>query len=119
MRPVLIVGAGVAACLVGAVFVGVAAANTGAPVFYDARYPAPASTDPGRYEAGSAAPDDRAGDAVEDAAPDISPAPDATVPSPAPPASDPPAGTPAPEPPARTRTPAPPPTPPPSPNPSC
>ncbi len=48
----LLLSAGVAAALVAAVFVGAAAANTGAPVFYDARYPAPATSGSERYEVG-------------------------------------------------------------------
>lgn len=52
MRRALLLSSGVGAALVLAVFVGAAAANTGAPVFYDARYPAPASTAPEGYEVG-------------------------------------------------------------------
>lgn len=45
-------GTGLVAALGVAVFVGAAAATTGAPVFYDARYPAPASAGPGGYDVG-------------------------------------------------------------------
>src|SRR5262245_48566907 len=50
MRKAWLASLGVAAAVGGALFVGAAAATTGAPVFYDARYPAPASTDTGGYD---------------------------------------------------------------------
>ena len=52
MRKAILLSLGLGVTLVAAVFVGAAAASTGAPVFYDARYPAPASNIPGEYEAG-------------------------------------------------------------------
>ncbi|HWM17929.1 MAG TPA: hypothetical protein VNP97_15240 [Microbacterium sp.] len=52
MRKAVLLSLGLGATLAAAVFVGAAAATTGAPVFYDARYPAPASSTPGDYEAG-------------------------------------------------------------------
>ena len=54
MRKALFVSLGVAAAFAGAVFVGAAAATTGAPVFYDARYPQAAPTAPEEYEVGEA-----------------------------------------------------------------
>lgn len=54
MRTALFVSLGVVAAFAGAVFIGAAAATTGAPVFYDARYPQAAPTAPERYEAGEA-----------------------------------------------------------------
>jgi hypothetical protein len=113
MRKAWLASLGVAAAVGAALFVGAAAATTGAPVFYDARYPAPASTDAGEYdvsagadpgsptngaldeaEAGGApvpstgpTPPDRA-PATAPAAPAPSPTP-APVPSPTPGADDP------------------------------
>jgi hypothetical protein len=52
MRTALMLSLGVGATIVAAVFVGAAAANTGAPVFYDAHYPAPASSGPDGYDVG-------------------------------------------------------------------
>ena len=52
MRKAVLLSLGLGVTLAAAVFVGAAAASTGAPVFYDARYPAPASNMPGEYEAG-------------------------------------------------------------------
>ena len=107
----LLLSAGVAAALVAAVFVGAAAANTGAPVFYDARYPAPASTGPEGYEVaeGTGAPTPSGGAVDEPDAggsptttPDATPHP-STPPSPTPP-GDAPKATPQPTP---TPTPAP------------
>ncbi|KRE29386.1 hypothetical protein [Agromyces sp. Soil535] len=94
MRRTLLLSAGVAAALVAAVFVGAAAATTGAPVFYDARYPAPASGDPGTYEAGpgaTSAPQPTGSASGADGA--TQPGRGAT-PQPTPPASEPPAGEP-------------------------
>jgi hypothetical protein len=54
MRKALFVSLGVAAAFAGAVFVGAAAATTGAPVFYDARYPQSVPAAPEGYEAGEA-----------------------------------------------------------------
>ena len=54
MRKTLLLSIGVGATLVAAVFIGAAAATTGAPVFYDARHPAPASTGPERYDVSEA-----------------------------------------------------------------
>src|SRR5688572_28723619 len=54
MRKALFLSLGVAAAFAGAVFVGAAAATTGAPVFYDARYPQAAPTAAEGYEAGEA-----------------------------------------------------------------
>ncbi|MDQ2662316.1 MAG: hypothetical protein M3Y52_10640 [Actinomycetota bacterium] len=53
MRKAVLLSLGLGVTLVAAVFVGAAAASTGAPVFYDARYPVPASSIPGEYEAGN------------------------------------------------------------------
>jgi len=88
MRKALLLSVGVGATLVLAVLVGAAAANTGAPVFYDARYPAPASTTPEQYEVGEGEPDESVssgaigeGDAdgtVPPAPPGSAPAPPAT-----------------------------------------
>ena len=107
----LLLSAGVAAALVAAVFVGAAAANTGAPVFYDARYPAPATTGSEGYEVaeGTDAPP-QSGGAVDEpdaggspvTTPDATPHP-STPPSPTPP-GDAPKATPQPTP---TPTPAP------------
>ena len=47
MRGAWLAGVGVAATVAAAVFIGAAAATTGAPVFYDARYPPPAWSEPG------------------------------------------------------------------------
>jgi hypothetical protein len=52
VRKAVLLSLGLGVTLAAAVFVGAAAASTGAPVFYDARYPAPASNMPGDYEAG-------------------------------------------------------------------
>ena len=95
MRKTLLLSSCVGAALVLAVFVGAAAANTGAPVFYDARYPAPASTTPEGYDVGrgdlgdpgSAEP--IGGDVTDGTTP-----PGAT-PAPTAPATTPPAGAPA------------------------
>ena len=107
----LLLSAGVAAALVAAVFVGAAAANTGAPVFYDARYPAPATSGSEGYEVaeGADAPPQPGGAVDEPDAggspattPDATPHP-STPPSPPPP-GDAPKATPQPTP---TPTPAP------------
>lgn len=50
MRKAWLASLGVAVLVGAAVFVGAAAATTGAPVFYDARYPAPASTGTDDYD---------------------------------------------------------------------
>lgn len=108
-------GSGLVAVVAVAVFVGAAAATTGAPVFYDARYPAPASTGPGEYDvnAGTDAPQAPADGAAEEAGTrggtdPATPRPTQPAPS-APPSAAP--GTPAPTPgptPAPTDEPAPP-----------
>ncbi|WP_136707615.1 hypothetical protein [Agromyces sp. H66] len=105
MRKVLLLGLGVTATLVAAIFVGAAAATTGAPVFYDARYRTPVTTDHEAYDVGAGesggqapgAPVDDAEQAVADGAP-LPDAPEASVaptpttgpsspPSPSPPSS--------------------------------
>jgi len=71
MRKVLWLVAGVTAVSAAAFFMGAAAAMTGAPVFYDARYPHEAAPVAGGYEAAAAEPaptrpgaaDEGAGDA--------------------------------------------------------
>lgn len=97
MRKALLLGLGVTAALVAAVFVGAAAATTGAPVFYDARFPAPVTTDPEAFvsvddagDRGTGAPADDA-EAVADGTPrpDAPGASAAPTPSPAPPSSAP------------------------------
>lgn len=93
-------GTGLAAAVGVAVFVGAAAATTGAPVFYDARYPAPASTGPGGYDVDEGPTAERApadGSAEEAGTRDDSRpgTPDSGRPGPTTPPSDAP-GTPAP-----------------------
>lgn len=130
MRKELLLSLGVGATLVLAVFVGAAAATTGAPVFYDARYPAqvPASTGPGGYdvsegvagEPGSSGPVD---EADTDGAP--VPMPPGSTPDPAPPTTPSPPPSTEPTPPAtipptdapETEAPTPTPTPTPTPDP--
>ncbi|GAA4379965.1 hypothetical protein [Agromyces bauzanensis] len=99
MQKVLLLGLGVTAALVAAVFVGAAAATTGAPVFYDARYPAPVTTGPDVYDVeahdadvpAAGAPVDDAGQAVADGTvPDAPGASAGPTPPTAPPASSPP-----------------------------
>lgn len=118
MRGAWLAGVGVAATVAAAVFIGAAAATTGAPVFYDARYPQPASSDPGGYVSEPGAPDaDESGGADDgggDAAPPAggptpstphtgapTPPPPTTAPATPPPTGDtgdtPPAPTPAPD----------------------
>lgn len=103
MRKALPLGLGVAAAALAAVFVGAAAAMTGAPVFYDARYPAAPSTASDGYDAGSGTatdqpvpvPTDDADQALADGAPPAAPAPGAPPGSSAPaPPSAPPTGPP-------------------------
>jgi len=101
MRRTMLLSAGVVAALVAAVFVGAAAATTGAPVFYDARYPAAASGDPEDYEAGPAAtsapqPTGSAGDAAG-AQPGRGATPTPTARASEPPTGSTPTPTPAPE----------------------
>jgi hypothetical protein len=103
MRRMLLLSLGVAAALVGATFVGAAIATTGAPVFYDARYPQPAPAAPDGYDVseGVATVEPPSGQ-IDDAA-SAKPAPDSpdATGSPAPPATTsptPPASTPAPTP---------------------
>jgi hypothetical protein len=99
VRKTLLLSSGVGAALVLAVFVGAAAANTGAPVFYDARYPAPASATPEGYEVGQADTGEQSsaepfGEDVTEGTtpPDATPAPTAPA---TPPATAPPTGAPA------------------------
>ena len=103
MRKALFVSLGVAAAFAGAVFVGAAAATTGAPVFYDARYPQAASTAPEGYEAGEAGGiRSQPGGTVDQADADGAPLPTPATPPPStPPGTAPPTGekaTPAPTP---------------------
>jgi hypothetical protein len=98
MRKTLLLSIGVGATLVAAVFIGAAAATTGAPVFYDARYPAPASTGPERYDVSKGAagqPGSTGGtdEAVAEGAPPTAPGstPEPTSPA-APPTSAPDTG---------------------------
>ena len=91
MRKTLLLSIGVGATLVAAVFIGAAAATTGAPVFYDARYPAPASTGPERYDVSTGAagqPGSTGGtdEAVAEGAPPTAPG---STPEPTPPAAPP------------------------------
>ncbi|MDQ0577035.1 hypothetical protein [Agromyces albus] len=116
MRKVMLASVTAMALLIGAVFVGVAAATTGAPIREDARYvqPAPVATDrfgvvegpDGEVAPDAAAPVDEAD--TDDAAP---PSPE---PTPAPAPAPEPTPTPTPEP---TPTPTPTPTPAPTPTP--
>jgi hypothetical protein len=99
----LLLSLGVAAALVGATFVGAAIATTGAPVFYDARYPQPAPAPPDGYDVSEGVatvepPSGQIDDA--DSATPTPDSPDATG-SPAPPATT------SPTPPASTPTPTP------------
>ena len=102
MLKTLLLSLGVGATLVAAVFIGAAAATTGAPVFYDAHYLAPASTGPDRYDvsqgrAGQPGSTDGTDEAVAEGAPPAAPGstPEPTHPA-TPPASAP--GTPMPTP---------------------
>lgn len=102
MLKTLLLSLGVGATLVAAVFIGAAAATTGAPVFYDAHYPAPASTGPEGYDvsqgdAGQPGPTDGTDEAVAEGAPPTAPG---STPEPAPPATPPASvpGTPTPTP---------------------
>ena len=102
MRKALFVSIGVAAAFVGAVFVGAAAATTGAPVFYDARAPQAAPTPPEDYEVGEAGgirsqPDGTVDEADADGAlPTPATPPPSTPPADAPPTGE--RGTPVPTP---------------------
>lgn len=111
----LLLSAGVAAALVAAVFVGAAAANTGAPVFYDARYPAPATSGSEQYEVaeGTDAPPQSSG-AVDE--PDAGAPPPVTTPDATPHPSTPPSPTPPGDAPRATPQPTPTPTPAPGPD---
>jgi hypothetical protein len=98
MRKAWLASVGVAVAVGAALFVGAAAATTGAPVFYDARYPAPASTyaggyhvsaggDPGSPSAGALALAEAGGAPVPSTAPttpDRAPATTPATPSPTP-----------------------------------
>jgi hypothetical protein len=93
VRKTLLLSSCVGAALVLAVFVGAAAANTGAPVFYDARYPAPASTTPEGYDVGRGdLGDPGSAEPNGTTPPGATPAPTAPA---TPPATTPPAGAPA------------------------
>ena len=101
MRKALVLSLGVGATLIVAVFVGAAAATTGAPVFYDARYPAPASTGSEGYtvtEGGTAEPGSENVADEPDAEGAPLPTPDSTppeaTPHATPPAAAPPTGAP-------------------------
>jgi hypothetical protein len=108
MRKILLLSGGVVVAFVAAVFVGAAAANTGAPVFYDARYPAPAPLAPSEYDVEEGGVDP-VGPGVEEAGTIESPTPpENSKEQPAPPVA--PTPTPAPTPgptPAPTPTPGP------------
>lgn len=111
MRKAWLASLGVAVTVGAALFIGAAAATTGAPVFYDARHPQPPSSDPGGYVAepapvdeGSAGGDDAG---ARGAAPD-----DEQSPTPPPTALTPPsAGAPATPPPTSAPHPTPTPSP--------
>ena len=124
MRTALLLSTGVGATLVLAVFIGAAAATTGAPVFYDARYPAPTSTAPGRYdvsegETGDPGSPGAADEADAGGAPLPTPPGSAPAPTPPPPVERTPPATipPTSEPETPTPTPIPTPTPSPAPDP--
>lgn len=110
MRKAWLASLGVAVTVGAALFVGAAAATTGAPVFYDARHPQPASSDPGGYVAEPAPVDEGStgGEAgARGAAPD-----DGQSPTPPPTAHTPPsAGAPATPPPTNAPHPTPTPSP--------
>jgi hypothetical protein len=109
MRKVLLLSAGVVAAFAAAVFVGAAAATTGAPVFYDARYPAPAPATSSEYDIEQGVPGDEPGPVDEAEADDSPTPPDGAGELPAPPGA--PTPTPTPEPtPGATPTPTPEPT---------
>lgn len=104
MRKAWLASLGVAAAVGAALFVGAAAATTGAPVFYDARYPAPASTEAGGYDVSEGVdPDSATNGAIDEAEADGAPVPPTgpTSPDRAPgttPATPPPTPTPGPTP---------------------
>lgn len=98
MQKVFLLGLGVTATLVAAVFIGAAAATTGAPILYDARHPVAVTTDPEAYDVDAGeqepgAPADDAEQAVADrTAPSDRPGASAAPTTPAaPPSSAPPA----------------------------
>ena len=113
---ILLLGGGVAVALVAAIFVGAAAATTGAPVFYDARYPDPATSGTERYEVaeGGDAPSSGSDGASDEADAGEAPVTHSDGATPQPPSSPPTPpvgggpGTPGPTP---SPTPGPPPTP--------
>jgi len=112
MRKAVLLSLGLGVTLVAAVFVGAAAATTGAPVFYDARYPVPASPIPGDYEAGEGVVVEPGSDsAVDEADADGSPIPTPPGSEPAPDDAPPPPKPPAQAPGMLTPTPTPTPTP--------
>ncbi|WP_157006671.1 hypothetical protein [Agromyces laixinhei] len=100
-KKIVLFSATVAALFVGSVFIGVAAATTGAPVLYDARSPQPVAPSPGGYDVdageanGAEAQPDVDGAETGDS-PLPSPKPPKATPAPQPPAQQPPAPTPAP-----------------------
>lgn len=110
MRTAWLASLGVAVTVGAALFIGAAAATTGAPVFYDARHPQPPSSDPGGYVAEPAPVDE--GSAGGDDAGARGAAPDAEQ-SPTPPTArtPPSAGAPATPPPTSAPHPAPTPSP--------
>ncbi|MFE6965133.1 hypothetical protein ACFVAJ_08475 [Agromyces sp. NPDC057679] len=87
MRKILLLVAAATVLFLGSLSLGVAAALTGAPVFYDARSPHPASTADDRLEVEAGAPTTPPGtsdgaDDGEDAVPQPSPSPSPHAPSP-------------------------------------
>ncbi|GAA1795189.1 hypothetical protein [Agromyces lapidis] len=109
MRKILLLGAAALVLFLGSLSLGVAAALTGAPVFYDARSPHPVGTADDRLgaEAGAATTSPGTSDGADDGdgaappltqspvpvppSPSADPSPEAPTPSPAPSPSTPPA----------------------------
>ncbi|AWB96576.1 hypothetical protein DCE93_13740 [Agromyces badenianii] len=91
MRKTILLSGAVAVLFIGSIFVGIAAATTGAPVLYDARSPQPVAKSSGEFgvEAGPATgrdshvPADGA-DSNDDAPLPASPTPPSTAPAPTP-----------------------------------
>ncbi|MFB6610676.1 hypothetical protein ACFCVO_10175 [Agromyces sp. NPDC056379] len=101
MRKTVVFSAVVTALFVGSIFVGVAAASTGAPVLYDARSPQPVATGSDAYDVDAGeAQGDASGAPADGADTDDAPLPKPTTP------------------PEATRQPTPAPTPKPTPNPT-
>ncbi|KRC61366.1 hypothetical protein ASE14_10795 [Agromyces sp. Root81] len=96
MRKTVLFSAAVAVLFIGSIFIGVAAATTGAPVLYDARSPQPVATAPGGFDvdAGEAQGGDQQAP-VDGADSDDAPLPTPTTPPKATPAPS-PAPTPSP-----------------------